>query len=120
LATARSDSGGMERKKIGLTDRAHMSVREEREGPIAGMHKFEEKAPFGECGKAPRANWAEWGRWRPGETGPRSEAGLDSEEDLKRKLVFKFHLNLDFGKSWRKFTRRFRRNLDMGIFLKFF
>jgi hypothetical protein len=55
-----------------------------------------------------------------GKLGWRSEAGLDSEEDLKRKLVFKFHLNLDFGKSWRKFTRRFRRNLDMGIFLKFF
>jgi hypothetical protein len=47
-------------------------------------------------------------------------ARLDSKEDSKRKLVFKFQMNLGFGKTWRNFTRGLRRNLDMGIFPKFF
>jgi hypothetical protein len=29
-------------------------------------------------------------------------------------------MNLDFGTTLRNFTRRFRRNLDMRIFPKFF
>jgi hypothetical protein len=55
-----------------------------------------------------------------GKLGQRGVAGLDSEANSKRKLVFKFQLNLDFGKTWRNFTRRFRWYLDMGIFSKFF
>jgi hypothetical protein len=47
------------------------------------------------------------------------EAGLDLEEVSIRKLVFKFQMNLDVGKNLRNFTRKFRRNLDMGIFLIF-
>jgi hypothetical protein len=48
-----------------------------------------------------------------------SEDRPDSEEDSKPKLIFKFQMNSDFGKTLRNFTRRFRRNLDMGIFLNF-
>jgi hypothetical protein len=29
-------------------------------------------------------------------------------------------MNLEFGRTLRNFTRRFRRNLDMRIFPKFF
>jgi hypothetical protein len=35
-------------------------------------------------------------------------------------IDFEFQMNLDFGKTLMNFTRRFRRNLDMRIFLKFF
>jgi hypothetical protein len=58
---------------------------------------------------------ASWGK-----LGWCSESGLDSEEESKWKLVFKFQINLNFGKSLRNFTRKFRRNLDMGFFPKFF
>jgi hypothetical protein len=51
------DMGVTGRKKKRLTGRAHMSAREERESATAGMHKPEEKVPFGECAKASRANW---------------------------------------------------------------
>jgi hypothetical protein len=40
-------------------------------------------------------------------------------EKSNRNLIFKFQLNLDFGKTLRFSTRRFRRNLDKGIFPKF-
>jgi hypothetical protein len=60
------DSGGAGTKKKGLIGGAHMSVREEREGAIARLHKPEEKAPFCECAKASQADWAEWRRQRPG------------------------------------------------------
>jgi hypothetical protein len=32
---------------------------------------------------------------------------------------FEFQMNLDFGRTFRNFTRRFRRNLDMRMFPKF-
>jgi hypothetical protein len=41
-------------------------------------------------------------------------------KDLKWKLIFEFQINLDFGKTLRISTRRFRRNLDMRISTKFF
>jgi hypothetical protein len=39
---------------------------------------------------------------------------------FKETLIFQFQLDLDFGKSFRNSTRRFGRDLDMGIFPKFF
>jgi hypothetical protein len=59
------DLGVTGRKKKRLTGRAHMSAREERESATAGMHKPEEKVPFGECAKASRANWTKQGRRQP-------------------------------------------------------
>jgi hypothetical protein len=35
-------------------------------------------------------------------------------------IDFEFLKNIDFGKTLRNFIRRFRRNLDMRIFPKFF
>jgi hypothetical protein len=55
-----------------------------------------------------------------GKLGRHGEAGPDLEEDSKWKLVFKFQMNLDFGKTSRNFTWRFRSNLDMGFFPKFY
>jgi hypothetical protein len=51
------------------------------------------------------ASWAVW-------VGPRRE--------FKCKFDFKFQMNLKFGRTLRNFTRRFRRNLDIKIFPKFF
>jgi hypothetical protein len=50
-------------------------------------------------------SWASW-------VGPR--------RDFKWKIDFEFQMNLYFGRILRNFTRRFRRNLDMRIFPKFF
>jgi hypothetical protein len=36
------------------------------------------------------------------------------------KIDFEFQMNLDFSKTLGNFTRRFRKTLDMRIFLKFF
>jgi hypothetical protein len=52
-----------------------------------------------------------------GKTGP---SGLDPRGKFRRDLIFEIQMNLDFGKMLRISTRRFRKNLDMGIFLKFF
>jgi hypothetical protein len=46
-------------------------------------------------------DWASWVR-------PQGE--------IKWEFEFEFQLNLDFDRTWRNCTRRFRRNLDMGIF----
>jgi hypothetical protein len=35
-------------------------------------------------------------------------------------LTFEFQMNLEFGETLNNFTRRFRFNLDMKIFPKFF
>jgi hypothetical protein len=52
-----------------------------------------------------------------GKLGWCGEAGLDLEDDSKQKLVFKFQMNLNFGKTLINFKRRFRRNLDLGFSL---
>jgi hypothetical protein len=101
-----------------------MAVTRERKDVTAGMRKPEEKVPFwrihqgassrldfaGEAatcrgGGLARQSWASWAR---------------SQEKIKIELDFKFQRIWKFGKTWRNSTRRFRRNLDMGIFPKFF
>jgi hypothetical protein len=47
-------------------------------------------------------------------------AGLDPRRKFRRDLIFEIQINLDFGKTLRNSTRRFRRNLDMGNFPNFF
>jgi hypothetical protein len=47
-------------------------------------------------------------------------AGPDLRKRFKQKLIFEFQMNLDFSKTLRNLTRRFRRYLDMMIFPKFF
>jgi hypothetical protein len=49
--------------------------------------------------------WAGVGRARP-----------DPREDSNEKLIFEFQINLEFGRTLKNFTRRFRRNLDTRIF----
>jgi hypothetical protein len=57
-------------------------------------------------------------RWAgAGDNGP---TGPDHKEDSNKKRSLNFNEFLEFGRTWRNFTRRFRRNLDMGIFPKFF
>jgi hypothetical protein len=46
--------------------------------------------------------------------------GPDPRDDSNEKLIFELHMNLEFGRTLRNFTRRFRRNLDRRIFAKFF
>jgi hypothetical protein len=78
-----------------------------------------ESAPMGRGPDGP-ADWSGglWGsdglaRWtRPVEP--------DARRNSNGKMIFGFQLNLHFGKTLRNCTRRFRRNLDMGIFPKLF
>jgi hypothetical protein len=46
--------------------------------------------------------------------------GLESKVSLKSDLIFKFQWILKFAKTLGNFTRRFRRNFDLRMFLKFF
>jgi hypothetical protein len=68
-----------------------------------------------------RAYWADWVGRRPGRGSglarPIEPAGLDSREGFKFEIDSEFQMNLEFGKTLRNFTRRFRRNLNMRIFL---
>jgi hypothetical protein len=70
-----------------------------------------------------RAYWARQGRRQPwkewaGVAGWANSIG--KKKKIKRVLIFKFKLISEFGKTLRISTRRFRRNLDIWIFLKFF
>jgi hypothetical protein len=47
----------------------------------------------------------------------RRPARPDPSEDSKEKYIFEFQGFLELGKTLRIFRGRFRRNLDMGIFL---
>jgi hypothetical protein len=102
----------------------HGSDTREREGATAGMHKPEEKVPFGEYAKASRNDLAEQGggdlQGGAGWCGRAGSAGPPYRGDFKWKLIFKFQMNLDFGKTLRISIKRFRRNLCMRIFPKFF
>jgi hypothetical protein len=40
--------------------------------------------------------------------------------EFKWKFDFEFQMNSEFGRTLRNFTRRFKMNLDMRIFPKFF
>jgi hypothetical protein len=48
------------------------------------------------------------------------EAGPYPRRKFRRDLIFEIQLNLDFGENLRISKTRFRRNLDMGTFPKFF
>jgi hypothetical protein len=60
----------------------------------------------------PEREWAGTGR-----TGP---VGPNSKEGLKIELIFEFEWISDFANTLGICKRRFRRNLDMGIFPKIF
>jgi hypothetical protein len=45
-------------------------------------------------------------------------AGLDSNGTLRKDLTFEFSTDLEFYKTLKNYTRRFRRILDMEIFSK--
>jgi hypothetical protein len=58
-----------------------------------------------------RPGWKE----RQAAAGPNLEPGQNSKE-----ILFEFLLILEFGRNLENCTRRFRRNLDTGIFPKIF
>jgi hypothetical protein len=81
--------GGIGGEKKGMTVGARVSATEKRKGANGEMHKLEDKAPFGECTKGSRADWAEWrggGLWakRVG-AGSTVPDGLDPRSDSKMK-----------------------------------
>jgi hypothetical protein len=84
---------------------ARVSAREERAGDEIRRHKPKRKRNFCEGANGTRARRAGWVR---------------PQEEFKWKLIFEFQLNLNFGKTLGNSIRRFRRNLDMRIFPKFF
>jgi hypothetical protein len=64
--------------------------------------------------------WAGWARKQPGLTRQMAcWAGLQGN-DSKWELIFEFQGFLEFGWTLRISIGRFRRNLDMWIFPKFF
>jgi hypothetical protein len=97
-----------------------MSVTGEEKRQLGGTCKPKGKTPFGECTKAFR-DWAvRGGGDLRGKVGRLGWVGPFPREGFKMEIDFEFQMNLDFGKTLRNFTRRFRRNMDMRIFPKFF
>jgi hypothetical protein len=105
---ARETDGGPVRRGRGAEDdsaqpacsreedegRAHTSAREERGrlgGPAQGR---------GEVGRG----WVENRRWAK----------------VQKEFLFEFQLILEFGRTLKNCTRRFRKKFDMGIFPKIF
>jgi hypothetical protein len=74
--------------------------------------------PFGPAGPSKEASSC--GVGGSGLTRQIGPAGLNSREGIKNGIDFEFQRNLEFGKTLRNSTRRFRRNLDMRIFLNSF
>jgi hypothetical protein len=81
-------------------------------------------ATWPNSGSAGKVEWAKRGggdlRRKVDQRGRAGLTGLDPSRRFKRKLIFEFQMNLDFGKNLWISTRRLRRNLDMRIFPKFF
>jgi hypothetical protein len=116
--------GSVSGEKKVLIFGAHMSVTRERSAGADGRRNPEGKHTLT---RAPTAH-------RPG--GPAGRSGglrgglgqlgvswagwVRHKIEFKWKFDFEFQMNLDFGRNLRNCTRRFRRNLDMGIFPKFF
>jgi hypothetical protein len=100
-----------------LTGGPRMSARGERKGkPAKGATRWRYT-------KGTRVGWAEWEAVTYGEgRGGWSWAGRDEflGKIQMEKMIFEFHWNLKFGKTLGNCTRRFKRNLDMRVFPKFF
>jgi hypothetical protein len=60
------------------------------------------------------------GRLARRRAGPAGSARPNHRRDSNGNDFFQFQMNLEFGNTLRISTRRFRRNLDMRIFPKFF
>jgi hypothetical protein len=111
---------GVRRKGNELTGGARELVIGERRGGLAKCATPRRKCNpaitprrFGPTRLAKEAA-AHGGRvGRCGRTGP---AGPGPRGDSDGNLIFEFHRFLEFGKTLRNSTMRFRRNLGMGIF----
>jgi hypothetical protein len=78
---------------------------------------------FCENTKGMQARWAGCVGRRPVSKAGRLgsvELGRIPGEDSSKFWFFEFQNFLELDRTWRNFTRRFRRNLDMRILLKFF
>jgi hypothetical protein len=81
-------------------------VTKEREGVTARLQKPE------------RGGGGLWGRRVS--VGELSQLGRIPGGVSNGNWTFEFQMNFEFDETLRNFTRRCRRNLDMGIFPKFF
>jgi hypothetical protein len=86
------------------------------------MRKVEGNTPFGKYAKAAWAEWAERGPGgllgKAGQHG-RGWAGPDGLKSEKNSFSNKNYI-FEYTKALEIYTRRFRRNFDMGIFPKIF
>jgi hypothetical protein len=103
--TAQPDLGGVGMKKKRVTGGAYMSAREEREGATARMQKPEEKAAFGECAKASRADWAKQGRLGPvGSWAGEAKVCQLGQIRVRFKTEIGFQISNEFG-FWQDFEK---------------
>jgi hypothetical protein len=93
---------------------------------FGGRHNSENKMYYQEYAEAfgpTRPGEGQSGLQRGGERGDWlaiKEDWVGPQGRFKETLIFEFQKDLDFDKTERNCIRRFRRDLDMGIFPKFF
>jgi hypothetical protein len=70
----------------------------------------------------PAAQWEGKGEWagQGGRRGGPRLGRIRSRARIKKEILFKFQMILEFGRTLENCTRRFRRNFVMGIFPKIF
>jgi hypothetical protein len=68
------------------------------------------------------AQWEGKGEWadRGGRRGGPRLGRIWSRARIQKEILFEFQLILEFDRTLEKYTRKFRRNFDMGIFPKIF
>jgi hypothetical protein len=93
---------------------AHVSVRGGGAGWL-GQRKAE-----AQWWVAAAAQWEGKGEWASlgGRRGRPRLVRIRSRARIQKEFLFEFQLILEFGRSLENCTMRFRRNFDMGIFLK--
>jgi hypothetical protein len=95
---------------------ARMSTREGGAGWL-GQPKVE-----AQCWLAAVAQWEGTGEWagRGGRRGGPRLGRIWSRARIQKEIPFEFQLILEFGRTLENCTRRFRRNLDVGILPRIF
>jgi hypothetical protein len=90
-----------------------------REGGAGGLGRPKAEAQWWVAAAAQWEGKGEWAGWG-GRRGGLWLGRIQSRARVQKEILFEFQLILEFGRTLKNCTRRFRRNFDMWIFSKIF